>query len=168
MRDFISIISEIRYTSSPKEKATIKYPTITGRMVFRIESSNKSAQLNSFKNKYQPWRTFCQFKPIIKEPTLMDNRNVTILSQVLVSKLPNKALARFNRKTQAKNNAASGPVKGITPRNTPIPNPKETLWGVSFILTSLKYKTLNNLLNELKLNTATFIYWIVLQLFHPN
>jgi hypothetical protein len=61
-----------------------------------------------------------------------------MLSQVLVNRLPNKALALLTRIKDAKNNAASGPIPGIIPENTPIPKPNAILLGVSLTLKSFK------------------------------
>lgn len=46
-----------------------------------------------------------------------------MLIHVFVSKLPNKAAARFARKIQAKNKAIIGPAPGMIPENTPKHNP---------------------------------------------
>lgn len=96
-----------------------KYPKNIGRMAFF-------------------WYTPCQPTPVSLDPILTAKTKVTRLSQVLVNRLPIKAAARFKRKIQAKNRAASGPVPGIIPRDTPRPSPKAIFWGLSLILASLK------------------------------
>lgn len=81
-----------------------------------------------------------------------------MLNQVLVSKLPKSALARFTPKIKAKNKAAIGPVPGKIPENTPRPKPKAILCGVSLILKSLRYI---NLLNLKKLLPFILIFFIL-------
>lgn len=105
-------------------------------MIFKIENLNKFSQWKSFKNKLQSLYISCQLTPRITELTLMDNRKVATLNQVLVIKLPNKALARFAFKRSAKNMAVRGPMLGIIPVKTPIPNPWAIFCGVSLILKS--------------------------------
>jgi len=56
-----------------------------------------------------------------------------MLSQVLVSRLPKRALALLTRNIEETNRAANGPVEGIIPKHTPRPNPRAIFCGVSLI-----------------------------------
>lgn len=80
----------------------------------------------------------------IKELILTDTANVSTLNQVLVSKLPKSALARFIRNSHEKNNAANGPVTGNIPIKTPKPNPQAIFCGVSSIRNNLRNNALKN------------------------
>ena len=109
---------------------------ITGRIILNIENLNKFNQRNSLKKSCQSLRTNFQFSPIIAEPSLIDNRNVTMLNHVLVARLPIRLEARLTFKSRARNKAAIGPVPGMIPQKIPTPTPAATLWGESFILKS--------------------------------
>ncbi len=91
--------------------------------------------------------------PIIAEPILIANTNVTILIQVLTSKLPNKALALLIRNTDAEITAAIGPVPGKMPKNIPMPKPRAIFCGESLILKILEYV---NWINVMKLFLMLF------------
>ena len=104
---------------------------ITGKIIFKVANLNKVITLKSFKNCTQFLWTSCQSTLIILAPILIDKKNVKMLNQALVSRLPNKAAARFTRKTKAINTAAIGPVPGIIPEKTPIPTPNAIFCGVS-------------------------------------
>jgi len=61
-----------------------------------------------------------------------------MLNQVLVSKLPKRALARLTRNIEETNKAARGPVEGKIPKHTPRPKPKAIFCGVSLIQKSFR------------------------------
>jgi len=107
-------------------------------MIFKVVNSNKSFPRKFFKNPIQPRYTSSQSAFIIPEPILIDKKNVTTLSQVFVSRLPNKAAARFRPRSQATQIAVIGPTAGIIPKNTPTPTPKAILCGVSLMRKSLR------------------------------
>jgi len=132
----LNITNVAKYANKPAQKAIMKYPIITGRVIFKTDNLNKPEKLKFFKKLVQLLYVSCQFKSIIAEPILIDKRKVKTLNQVLVSRLPNRALIRFTRKRKARNSAAIGPVPGRIPRNTPRPNPRAIFCGVSLILKS--------------------------------
>lgn len=93
-------------------------------MIFNTDTWNNPAKLNSLQNNDHFSLISCQFVPIKREPIFTDIRKVTKLSQVLVTKLPNNAVARLALAKEARKTAAIGPVPGSIPVNTPTPKPK--------------------------------------------
>ena len=132
----MNIITIAKYANKPAQEAIMKYPIITGRVIFKTDNLNKPEKLKFFKKLVQLLYVSRQFKPIIAEPSLIDKRKVKTLNHVFVSRLPNRALIRFTLRRTARNNAAIGPVPGSIPRNTPRPNPWAIFWGESLILKS--------------------------------
>jgi len=76
--------------------------------------------------------------PINSEPVFVARIKVKKLNQVLVSRLPKRALARFARRINARVKAAIGPVPGKIPENAPKPNPRAIFCGESLTLKSFR------------------------------
>lgn len=121
---------------SPKNKESRINPQSTGRIIFNEDRLKKFGKEKSLIKEAQLLRISCQRTPKINAPSLTESKKVIRLNHVFVRMLPNRALARFARKSIARNSAAAGPVPGNIPANTPNPSPTAIFCGVSFILKS--------------------------------